>query len=172
MFSALPTIVTLPSLAIASWGFDWIPTGTFAGTVEISNSINRWFRRSNSLSENSLWIFIFIAILVLWALLYFWDRHRKPGQRTKHDREGLFLQLCDLHNLSRGDRQFLRKVAKSQNLDQPSVAFVDPRVLMRHIDQFPQSEAETRKLLDRLFGKSLIAEIVEASATSTAATPV
>lgn len=173
MFSAFPSLVVFPSLAEAGSGvLDWLPIGMLAGTVEISNSINRWFRRSNSLSENSLWVFIFGAILLLWAGLYLWDRYRKPSKRTKHDREGLFLQLCDLHNLSRSDRQLLRKVAKSQNLEQPGLAFVDPRTLLRYIAESPQSEPEARELLDRLFGESLVAEIVQASSAKTAATPV
>lgn len=173
MFSPLPPIDTLPALANAGcWVLDWFPAETLAGTVEISNSINRWFRRSSSLSENSVWVFIFIAILLLWAGLYLWDRYRKPGKRTRHDREGLFLQLCDLHNLSRTDQQLLRKAAKSQNLDQPSLAFIDPRVLMRFGEEFPQLESQAQQLLDRLFGESLVAEIVAASSAKTAATSV
>lgn len=173
MFSALPTISALPSLANASlWVLDWIPSGLFGQTIEISSSVNRWFRRSSSASANGLWFFVLVAILLLWAGLYFWDRYRKPGKRIKPNREGLFLQLCDLHNLSRADQQFLRKVANSQSLDQPGLAFVDPRVLMRFIEDFPQSATNARQLLDRLFGESLVEEIVQASSVKAAASSV
>jgi hypothetical protein len=81
----------------------------------------------------------------------------------------LFLQLCDLHKLSKAERQLLRNVAKSQKLSQPALAFVDPRVLMNFAENSPGMAAEVRSLVDRLFGESLVEEIVSQSAETLAA---
>ena len=135
----------------------------FASTVEISNSVNRWFRRSSSMSENGIWILIFIAIVLLWMGLYFWDRWRKPRHGPGMDREGLFAQLCDLHNLSKSDRQLLRTVAKTQRIDQPALAFVNPSLLLKFAKSTPRDAAQVRHLADRLFGHALVEEIVSQS---------
>jgi hypothetical protein len=140
------------------------PAGTpLASTVEISSALNRWFRRSNSISENGIWILILMAIGTLWMGLYFWDRWRKPRRLPGLDREGLFTQLCDLHHLSNSDRQLLRTVAKTQRLDQPALAFVNPKMLLAFAESTPQATLEVRHLADRLFGPALIEDIVKQS---------
>ncbi len=131
-----------------------------ASTVEVSNSVNRWFRRSGSLSENLLWGTIALAIVALWVGLYFWDRARKPKKKTSQDREGLFNQLCDLHKLSKNDRQLLKQAARSQRIDPPALAFVNPRILLKFAEEEPQATLELKSLIDRLFGESLVQEVV------------
>jgi hypothetical protein len=128
--------------------------------VEVSNSVNRWYRRSGSLSENGFLGVIILAIAMLWVGLYLWDRSRKPWKRTANDREGLFSQLCDLHNLSKRDRLLLINLAKAQKLDQPALAFVNPRILLAFAKNSPGMSAEVRSLVDRLFGEALVKEIV------------
>jgi hypothetical protein len=140
-----------------------------ASTVEISESVNRWFRRSSSASEAGLWGGIFLAIVSLWVGLYLWDRFRKAPKKAGDDREGLFLQLCDLHKLSKAERLLLKNVAKSQKLSQPALAFVDPRILLNFAETSPGMAGEVRSLVDRLFGESLVEEIVSQSAENPAA---
>lgn len=156
---AVPTLVS-PLLAPCA---GWLHGSLLAATLEISDSVNRWYRRSSSVSENGIWILIVLAIMGLWVGLYCWDRSRKPRKRATQDREGLFLQLCDLHQLSKADRQLLRAAARTQNLDQPGLAFVNPQVLKKHVDQYPHDAKQAQNLLDRLFGDALMEEIVEQS---------
>ncbi len=133
----------------------------FATTVDISNSVNRWFRRSGSLSENGILIGIVLAIVSLWMGLYFWDRSRKPKRGAGLDREGLFTQLCQLHKLSRAERQLLKTAAKFHRLDQPALAFVNPNILLDYAEASPGVTLEVRALVDRLYGDGLIQEIVD-----------
>lgn len=156
----------LPPLAV---GPGWLQGTLFAATPEISNSVNRWFRRSSSISDNGFWVVIILLIVALWVGLYYWDRSRKPKKRAGLDREGLFLQLCDLHNLSPTDRQMLIDCANSQQLDQPALAFVNPAVLIKHLERHPQSADRGEELLARLFGDALMQEIVRQSAQTQSA---
>jgi hypothetical protein len=144
---------------------------SLASTVEISDSVNHWFRRSSSMSENAVWGLVFLGILALWVGLYFWDRARRPPKRTDQGREGLFLQLCDLHKLSKSDRQFLKRVAQSRRLDQPALAFVNPHILLEFAEAEPQAILEVRNLADKLFGHSLIEEIVHESISGEGSNP-
>ncbi len=137
-------------------------SGLFAATGEISQSVNRWFRRSDSFSENWLWGGIVAAIVVLWLGLYLWDRFRKPRKTVPLDRDGLFAQLCDLHNLSKSERQLLKSAAKTLEAEQPALAFVHPGILWEFAQTNPQT-AEIQTLANRLFGKSLTEEIVRQS---------
>lgn len=133
-----------------------------ASTAEISEKLNRWIRPSGSTSEGGILILILVAIALLWGGLYFWDRWRKsktPGM----GREDLFLQLCNLHNLSKRDRHLLRTVAKTLRVDQPAMAFVDPNLLLKFAESDPDSSLDLRHLADRLFGRGLVEEIVRQS---------
>lgn len=143
----------------------------FASTSEVSNAVNRWFRRSSSISESGIWIVIFMAIALLWVVLYFWDRSQRMRHKTRMDREGLFAQLCDLHQLSKVDRQLLRTVAKTQRVDQPALAFVDPYMLLKFAESAPGAQEEVRLLADRLFGQALVEEIVQQSSVNPATAP-
>jgi hypothetical protein len=126
----LSSLLFLPGQAVLGWlPMRMSDVSLLASTVEISESVNRWFRRSSSASEAGLWGGIFLAIVSLWVGLYLWDRFRKAPKKAGDDREGLFLQLCDLHKLSKAERLLLKNVAKSQKLSQPALAFVDPRIL-------------------------------------------
>ncbi len=161
--------------AAFSFVFPWSPPGAsrladaavsgalFATTVDISNSVNRWFRRSGSFSENGILFAIVLAIVSLWVGLYFWDRYRKPNRRASLDREGLFTQLCHLHKLSKSDRQLLKNAAKRLRLDQPALAFVNPQILLDYAEHSPDATLKVRDLVDRLYGESLIQEIVDQS---------
>ena len=164
MIPAASSVVFPLSLAGASRLADAAASEiVFAATGDISNSVNRWFRRSGSFSENGILFAIVLAIGSLWVGLYLWDRYYKPNRRISLDREGLFAQLCDLHKLSRSDRQLLRNAAKHLRLDQPALAFVNPQILLDWAESSPDVTLEVRELVDRLFGESLIQEIVDQS---------
>lgn len=144
----------------------WSPAipiaANIASTAEVSDSVNRWLRRSSSINESGIWIFIAMAIAAFWFGLFFWGRLRKPWKQGM-DREGLFAQLCDLHQLSKSDRQLLRNVAKTQRIDQPALAFVNPNLLLKFAKSTPGAHSEVHQLANRLFGSTLVEEIVNQS---------
>ena len=135
-----------------------------AAAVDGSHSADPWVRPSNSSSENGWWTLIILGIAALWVGLIFWNRSRKRSKQEGQSWEVLFQELCDLHNLSQPDRELLSACALSQNLEQPALAFVDPRILFRHIQQDPHSAAAAQDLVGRLFGDALMQEIVNQSA--------
>jgi hypothetical protein len=136
----------------------------FASTAGISDAVKRWVRGSASVKGGGVWLIIVLAIALLWLVLYLWARSRKPRSQAGTDREGLFAQLCDLHKLSKSDRQLLRSVAKAQRIDQPALAFVNPNLLLKYVEASPRATLDALELADRLFGRALVEEIVNQSA--------
>jgi hypothetical protein len=115
------------------------------------------------MEKSGFGIVILVAIVLVWIWLFLWDRSRRLAKKVGIDREGLFTQLCDLHNLSKTDRQLLQTLAETQRIGQPALAFVNPSLLLSFAENDPGASAEVRNLADRLFGHALIEEIVTQS---------
>jgi hypothetical protein len=134
-----------------------------ASTAEFSETVKRWMQKSDSMEKSGFGIVILVAIVLVWIWLFLWDRSRRLAKKVGIDREGLFTQLCDLHNLSKTDRQLLQTLAETQRIGQPALAFVNPSLLLSFAESDPGASAEVRNLADRLFGHALIEEIVTQS---------
>ena len=57
----------------------------------------------------------------------------------------------------------VKAAAKHQRIDQPALAFVNPKILLDYADESPDVILEVRGLVDRLYGEGLIQEIVNQS---------
>ncbi|MDX1970144.1 MAG: hypothetical protein SFV23_23420 [Planctomycetaceae bacterium] len=71
-----------------------------------------------------------LAILIVWGVLYLWERRNLWLQRTQAtEHRTLFDQLCDAQELSAADRERLQSHARRLQLADPSLLFIDPRIL-------------------------------------------
>lgn len=71
-----------------------------------------------------------LAILLVWGTLYLWERRNLWLQRTPAaEHRTLFEQLCEAQELSNSDRERLQSHAQRLQLADPSLLFIDPRIL-------------------------------------------
>jgi hypothetical protein len=102
-----------------------------ADLAEAARAMNRYSRRSGSVVENWPIFAVIGAIALLWAGLYYWDKHRKTIVLESKTPQSLFDELCRVHKLSRADIALLAKASVMDRLKHPATAFVDPGVLRR-----------------------------------------
>lgn len=121
-----------------------------ADLSEAVKAMNRYSRRSGSIMDNWPIFAAFAAIVLFWAALHYWDRYRASRAGKSAAPQSLFDELCELHKLAKADRTLLAKAVAAQKLEQPAMAFVDPRVLARAGAN--GSEAAYDRLRTRLFG--------------------
>jgi len=69
-------------------------------------------------------------------------------QRLRHSPWRLFRDLCTAHQLTRGQRQLLQRLAQLQQLAQPALLFLDPRPW--DLTSLGQVDAPTRHELESL----------------------
>lgn len=97
-------------------------------------------------------LFIFCCFFVgVWLVSRMMSRHERA--ESYHDPRLLFRALCRAHQLSRSERQLLRRLARSHRLNQPALVFVeaerfDPDSLGA---AWSDDQARLRALRDRLF---------------------
>lgn len=85
-----------------------------------------------------------IVVVVFGSLTYLaW---RQIRERQANLPSGLFAQLCAVHQLSTQERRLLRRLARQQQLADPSLLFIEPR----HFVASPHSPENQREQLEQL----------------------
>ena len=113
----------------------------------------RHLRGTGSTSGN--W-FLFVAIagiILLFVGLHYWDKHRKKFAKQKSSPTSLFLDLCQVHNLSKAERLLLLQAVEIQRLTQPALVFVAPGVLSGLEKSNRPEASEFGKLSQKLFAQ-------------------
>ncbi len=120
--------------------------------AELGREVSGYMRRSGSASQNWYLILAILGFVLFWSLIALWDRYRSRYQEFLLSRpKMLFQELCDAHQLSRGDKTLLLNAANSHQLEQPATVFVDPAIL-QHLSQGKSSEAKAyTKIRKRIF---------------------
>jgi LPXTG-motif cell wall-anchored protein len=110
--------------------------------------------RSTGSTSNNWFLFIAIAgIILLFVGLHYWDKYRKKLIKQQSNSKSLFLELCEIHNLSKTERALLLKAGEIQQLTQPALVFVTPGMLSG-LEKSSQPEAsEFGKLSQKLFAQ-------------------
>ncbi len=98
----------------------------FAERARLSD-MGRKFRESAS-GGNYFELAILVLVLIgvgvgIWLLV---RRVQTSERGSYHDSRSLFTELCDVHELSREQRQLLGRLAESQATPQPAHIFLDP----------------------------------------------
>ncbi len=114
--------------------------------------LGRNFRHGTSYNANEIAIFG-VTALAIGVLIAIVSRYLNARDRRYCNPKGLFVELCKAHGLSRGDAMLLRRIAKSQQVGQPAMLFLDP-------DRFSEDdgEGEVSLLRDKIFGTALTAQ--------------
>lgn len=121
-----------------------------ADLAEAARAMDRYSQRSGSILENWPIFAVMGSIALLWAGLYYWDKHRKAIVLESKTPQSLFDELCRVHKLSRADITLLTKASVLEKLKHPATAFVDPGVLRRA--EISNGGNGFRQLRLRLFG--------------------
>ena len=110
------------------------------------------FHVAASLVENWYLVLAIAGSALFWIGLHYWGRYRDqfvwPGQRL----QPLFLELCEVHQLSRPQRALLLKAAETNELRHAATVFVDPRILGRLAATAGPERTMHQELMTRLFG--------------------
>ncbi len=121
--------------------------------IDRFKEMRRGFQGTNSWGDSS---FLFIAIgliIVFWVVLYHWDSFRGRAAKSDSTPKSLFLDLCDVHQLTRAERALLFKAVGATNSLQPALVFVDSRILGRLATQRSTDADTYARLATKLFGK-------------------
>jgi len=98
-------------------------------------------------------LFIAIAgIILLFVGLHYWDKFKKLIKQ-KSNSKSLFLELCELHNLSKTERALLLKAVEIQQLTQPALVFVTPGMLSGLVKSNQPEASDFGKLSQKLFAQ-------------------
>jgi hypothetical protein len=96
------------------------------------------------------------AVVLAIVGFYLWNTYRKPREgREEASPENLLAELCNVHELSRREQSLITNLARSFELAQPSLLFVDPWPFDRAAETADPSAAQYRALRQNLFGSVL-----------------
>jgi len=122
--------------------------------MEAFEAGKRYLVRPSSSSDNWFLLIAILAIVLLWAILYHWDKFRKKFARQRNDNpQILFIELCKVHALSYAERALLRKAIEVKKLAQPAMLFVDPDLLSGMSASGSPEAPDYAKLVRKLFGE-------------------
>jgi hypothetical protein len=103
----------------------------------------------------SLWIVVAAALVLgagAWLTWMFWEQIRRKNPSVQSVSRSLFLDLCRKHALSDAEVSFAERLARSGNLDQPALVFVDPRHLRAAAREGADTRPQALELGQKLFG--------------------
>ena len=111
------------------------------------------YRPQSGLSQYLLWIGAIGAVALAVVGFHLWNVSRKSrNQGETAAPEDVMAELCKAHELSRIEQTLLMKIARSQQLAQPAVLFIDPQPFERAGDEPDLDAHSCRALRVKLFG--------------------
>ena len=113
-----------------------------------------YMRRSASLRENLPLVYAVLFLVMLWAVLYVWDRFQRTRRKEVPSESSLFLELCVAHGLSQAEREVLKQAAQQAQLQNCEMVFVDQRLLAGWSGQDAPGSAALAGLRGKLFGET------------------
>ncbi len=94
-------------------------------------------------------VWLGLGIVVVWTLLYLWERrHRWLHNAPTVGRRTLFQQLCDAQRISTADEERLEAHAQRLQLADPALLFIDPRLL----ESLAAADPRDQRLGVQIFG--------------------
>ena len=87
---------------------------------------------------------------------YFWNTYRKPRANAEEaSPEDLFTELCNAHELSRTEQTLIVQLARTFELPQPAILFVEPWPFDRATEAGDENATRYSMLRQKLFGSLL-----------------
>ncbi len=121
--------------------------------LEAFEAGRRYLVRPGSSSANWFLLVALIAIVLLWVLLFYWDKFRKQFAKRADNPQMLFVDLCKVHGLTLADKSLLIKIINMAHLTQPSLVFIDPGIIGSMTESGEPEAAEYIKLARKLFAE-------------------
>jgi di/tricarboxylate transporter len=118
---------------------------------EAYKAAGRYNDRLGSSSANWFLLVAVAAIVLLWVLLFYWDKFRKQFAKRADNPQMLFVDLCKIHGLTLAEKSLLMKVINMAHLTQPSLVFIDPRIIGTMTESSNSEAADYDKLSKKLF---------------------
>jgi hypothetical protein len=111
------------------------------------------YRSHRGASQYLLLLAAIAAVVLAIVGLYLWNTHRKPrASREESSPEDLLAELCNAHELSRLEQSLITNLARSFELAQPALLFVDPWPFDRAAETADPDASRYRALRQKLFG--------------------
>ncbi len=95
------------------------------------------------------------AVAIFWIVLAYWERITASFKPRQHNDDPLLYELCQAHQLTRGDLAFLDLFSTKINLKHPAMLFVSPETWVEYAPQFDSQKARMKKLYKILYGSEL-----------------
>jgi hypothetical protein len=133
-----------------------MPAHWILAAADMARSLQNYQKRSFSFKENWLVLVVIGGVIVLGIGLYYWDKYRKEfiqKANSSGSPKSLFLDLCNMHELTRAERAFIQHAGEKKHLDDPALAFLDPQVLGELGRGHTGEAAAYAQLVIKLFGR-------------------
>jgi hypothetical protein len=127
--------------------------GDWALLAEASpfESIQKHLNRPLTTEITPLLLVMVLGVAAVWVGLLLIDRWRQgPPREPVEDRRTLFRRLADDHGLTAEEARLLS--TWSAALPEPSLLFVDPRLLETHAARHPEAAERATQIGRKLFG--------------------
>ncbi len=113
-------------------------------------------RISRSYGTEKYYIIFFsvlTAFVLLWIAMYLLDLRKRPTtQKPAKAIVPLFIQLCQIHELSSKQADLLTTMTDRSGLQPPETIFIDPSLWVHCIGQCEQSREPLLEIMQSLFG--------------------
>jgi hypothetical protein len=134
----------------------------------VRNMGHRFQGKNAQLHLNDLFMFLAIVLAVAVAAWFLTRVARRERHRRTNSPRGLFLELCQAHELDRQSRKLLWRLATHGELSHPACLFLDPRRLDpgQLPDLLPSQLQRLANLREQLFSEGP-EEVKSPAATAT-----
>jgi hypothetical protein len=122
----------------------------------VGESLKNYQKHSFSFQENWFVLVVIGGIVALAIGLYYWDKYRKQFIRRANSEgspKSLFLDLCNLHELTRAQCALVRHAGEVKQLADPTLTFLDPDILRQLGRGNGGDSAAYAELQVKLFGQ-------------------
>ena len=119
--------------------------------TDLGRAFSRYSRHSSSLSDNWFFIAVAMAIAALWIALYYWDQFRKEGVPDGGRQSSLFVELCQVHGLTRPERMLLLRAMEDRVQVPQAAVFIQPEILAELALSESAEAGQFRDLFTKLF---------------------
>ncbi len=129
-----------------------MPAWWLIASTDLGNSFQSYTRGSGS-PVGATWIVgTLLAVVALFVVTCCWGRIRCMIVGEPSADELLFGELCELHRLTKGERELLSQVADDAAVPQPAYLFLDRSVLSGYADRNRAQTDSCSRLVRKLFG--------------------
>jgi hypothetical protein len=133
----------------------------------VRNMGHRFQGKNAQLHWNDLFMLLTIVLAVALAAWFLTRVARRERHRRTNSPRGLFLELCQAHQIDRQSRKLLWRLAKHQEPSHPACLFLDPRRF--ESGQLPELLPSQLQRLVKLREQLFAEEAVGATSTADAA---